>query len=261
MSIRDITDDKLLTETEILKRIENALVKKKPFSLVRLGDLENIVLGQFNFISREKLVDFPLHRKCKKLKYILKGKEYVTYIRKGITLPNKQLRDQVIEAIKKADVVGVCKYNNDEINAPEKYKRELTNKIFDHYKIRPANLTYVFVSRKMVAYRQFWELVHRYRTLLISSYAKDFADLIKNKYETLKPNIVGCIDFTDYKQIPETLEKMKKFHYDLVLLSAGVNAVIMAPQIARRFGKVAIDFGRCMKFYVLSDPRIAPWQP
>ena len=167
----------------------------------------------------------------------------------------------MIEAIRKANVVGVCRYNNDEINAPDKYKRELTNKIFSHYKLRPANLTYVFVSRKMVAYRQFWELVHRYRTLLISSFAKDFADLIKKKYVTLKPNIVGCIDFTDYNQIPGILEKLKKYHYDLVLISAGVNAVIMAPKIARRYGKVALDFGRCMKFYIQSDPRINPWQP
>ncbi len=261
MSIQDVTDEQLITETEMINRIENALVKKKPFSLVRLGDLENIVLGQYRFISREKLVDIPIHRKCKKIKFISNGKAYVKYVRKGITLPNKQLRDQVIEAIKKADIVGICRYNNDEINAPNKYKRELTNKVFDYYKIRPANLTYVFVSRKMVAYRKFWELVHRYRTLLISSYAKDFAELIENKYAILKPNIVGYIDFNDYEEIPKTLEKVKKFHYDLVLISAGVNAVIMAPKIARRFGKVAIDFGRCMKFYVLSDPRIAPWQP
>ena len=261
MSIRSVTDEKLLTEAEMLKRIENALANKKPFSLVRLGDLENLVLGQFKFFSRDKIIDFPLHRKCNKRKFTSKGKLYVKYPRKGIVLPSIQLREQVIEAIRKANVVGVCRYNNDEINAPDKYKRELTNKIFDHYKIRPANLTYVFVSRKMVAYRQFWELVHRYRTLLISSFAKDFAELIKNKYAALKPNIVGSIDFTDYNQIPETLEKLKEYHFDLALISAGVNAVIMAPKIARRFGKVALDFGRCMKFYILSDPRINPWQP
>lgn len=261
MSIRNVTDEKLITETEMLKRIKNALANKKSFSLVRLGDLENLVLGQFKFFSRDKIIDFPLHRKCNKKKFTSKGKLYIKYPRKGIVLPNIGLRDKVIKGIRKADVVGVCRYNNDEINAPDKYKRELTNKIFDHYKIRPANLTYVFVSRKMVAYQQFWELVHRYRTLLISSFAEDFANLIKVKYATLKPNIVGCIDFTDHEQIPKTLEKLKKYHFDLALISAGVNAVIMAPEIACRYGKVALDFGRCMKFYVQSDPRIKPWQP
>ena len=54
MSIRSITDDKLLTETEMLNRIENALVNKRPFSLVRLGDLENLVLGQFKFLAEIK---------------------------------------------------------------------------------------------------------------------------------------------------------------------------------------------------------------
>lgn len=50
MSIRNATDEKLLTETEMLKRIENALANKRPFSLVRLGDLENLALGRNKFM-------------------------------------------------------------------------------------------------------------------------------------------------------------------------------------------------------------------
>lgn len=261
MSIKDITDEKLLTETEVLNRMEDALTNQKPFSLVRLGDLENIVLGQYKFISEDKIINCPLHKNNKKIRFSKDGKCYVKLVSKGLTLPNMRMLKQMIEAIRKADVVGVCRYINDEIEAPDKYKRELTNKIFDYYNLRPAYLTYILVSRRIVAYERFWELVHRCRTLLISSYAKEFAEVIKKKYDHLKPNIAGCLNFTDYEQIPATLEKAGKIKFDLALLSAGASAVIMAPELAGRFGKVAIDFGKAMQFMVKPNKRVKPWEP
>ena len=54
MSLSNYPDHKLLTELEVLKKIEKALAGKKPFSLVRVGDGENIVLAQGVFLSDEE---------------------------------------------------------------------------------------------------------------------------------------------------------------------------------------------------------------
>ena len=55
MSLKDFPDKKLLSELEVLRKIHRALREQKPFSLVRIGDGENIVLAQGKFLSNEEL--------------------------------------------------------------------------------------------------------------------------------------------------------------------------------------------------------------
>ncbi|NLW55843.1 MAG: hypothetical protein GX050_04360 [Firmicutes bacterium] len=249
MSLSNFPDHKLLTELEVLQRIEKALAHKKPFSLVRVGDGENIILAQGVFLSDEEF---------KKTYWVQQGKRTGG---KGGPFTSPTLRKQVLAGIRQADVVGICRNANDEIAAPSRFKRPLTNKIFDHYGIKPANLCYVFWNRKIVAYRQFWKLLHKYRTLLISRWANRYANLLMKKYKSMPPKIVGCIDFQHYKEIPGVLEKVGQYRFDLALISAGVNAVILAPAIAQRYRKVAIDFGKTMMYTVLPNKRINPWYP
>jgi len=46
-----------------------------------------------------------------------------------------------------------------------------------------------------------------------------------------------------------TLQKVIqiKDEFDIALVSCGVNAVVLTPQIARLTGRVAIDFGKSLK--------------
>ncbi|NLW59043.1 MAG: hypothetical protein GX073_01690 [Firmicutes bacterium] len=248
MSLKDFPDEKLLSELEVLHRIHRALRQKKPFSLVRIGDGENIVLAQGTFLSNKEL-------------------EQTYWVRdsrtggKGVDLPNLTLRDRMLKGIKAADIVGICRQQNDEVSAPTKFKRALTNKIFDHYNLQPRALCYVFCNRKMVAYRYFWKIIHQYRTLLISKWAADYAKRITSKYTNLPPRIVGTINFEHYDQIPAVLKKAGQYEFDLALISAGVNAVILAPALAKRYKKVAIDFGKTMMYTVRPNNRIRPWDP
>lgn len=149
----------------------------------------------------------------------------------------------------------------DEVRAPEEFKRPLTDKIFDHYRLKPAQLCHVFVNRKMVSHGLFWEILHKHRVLLISKWAHEFRQLVLREYSQLRPKIVGAIDFHDFHQIPLVLKEAGKYNFDLALVSAGVNAVVLAPRLAKRTGKVVIDFGKVMMFFLTSDPRIAPWKP
>ena len=248
MSLKDFPDEKLLTELEVLRRIHRALRQKKPFSLVRIGDGENIVLAQGKFLSNQELEQTYWVRDSRA------GK-------KGVDLPNLTLRDQMLKGIKAADIVGICRQQNDEVSAPTRFKRVLTNKIFDYYGLEPRALCYVFCNRKMVSYRYFWRIIHQYRTLLISKWAADYAKLITSKYADLPPWIVGAIPFEHYKQTPTVLKKVGKYDFDLALISAGVNAVILAPAIAERYKKVAVDFGKTMMYMLRPNNRIRPWTP
>src|SRR5690554_2796920 len=136
MSLKDFPDKKLLSELEVLRKIHRALREQKPFSLVRIGDDENIVLAQGKFLSNEELEQTYWVRDSRT------G-------RKGVDLPNLTLRDRMLKGIKAADVVGICRQQNDEVSAPTRFKRVLTNKIFDYYGLEPRALCYVFCNRKM----------------------------------------------------------------------------------------------------------------
>lgn len=247
---KDIKDDQLLTEDEVLQLIRHHLTRKQPFSFVRIGDGENIVMGQGVFLPLE---DLP------KLKW-LNVSQYKSGER-GVSLPNLEQRDRTIAAVKKASLVGICRNNNDELIAANHLKRELTNEIFAYYQIEPAKLCHVCANRKMVAKKLFWELLHRYRTLLVSRWAPLYRDLLKREYQHLRPRIVGCVEITNYQQIPEVMEKIGQFDFDLALVSAGTSAVILVPEIAERYGKVALDFGHVMAFTLTKDPRVQPWRP
>ena len=249
MSLHNFPDEKLLSELEVLRRIHKALRHKKPFSLVRIGDGENIVLAQGKFLTNQEI---------RQSYWVQQG---LRTGGKGVELPNLTLRNRMLNGIKEADIVGICRRHNDEVAAPPRFKRVLTNKIFDYYRLRPPALCYVFCNRKMVAYRYFWKILHRYRTLLISKWADQYARRIKDKYTSLPPQIAGTIDFQHYDQIPTVLKMVGKFDFDLALISAGVNAVILAPAIAKRYRKVAIDFGKTMMYTVRPNYRIRPWTP
>ena len=113
----------------------------------------------------------------------------------------------------------------------------------------------------MVSYRYFWKIIHQYRTLLISKWADDYAKRITSKYRDLPPKIIGTVNFQHYDEIPTILKKVGKYQFDLALISAGVNAVILAPAIAKRYNKVAVDFGKTMMYTVRPNTRIQPWNP
>lgn len=249
MGLKDFPDRSLMTPAEVLNSINTALFRKKAFSLVRIGDGENIVLAQNKLMSIPEVMNSYWVRQSES------GKG------KGVTLPNLALPRQMIKAIRKADIVGICRLENDEVSAPSRYKRKMTNKLFDLYQLHPSKLCHVFVNRKMVSHPLFWKMLHQYRTLLISKWWEPYAEFVTKQYPSLKPNIIGGINFTHYDQIPAVLTKIKEYHYDLVLISAGVNAVILAPAIAEQYGKVAIDFGKTMMYTVRPCSKIQPWKP
>jgi UDPglucose 6-dehydrogenase len=240
---------KLLTTLAVIDEIGKALDEKKPLSVVRVGDGENICLTQYNV--------WPIRKTLSTRWAILSRRTNW----KGVRLPNVKLRDQLIAAIKKADIVGIPYYKNKEILAKSQFLRPLTDNCFKKYNIDPKKLCYTFVNRHMVEHQEFWEMLKGKKAVVISRWANEFKKLVDKRYDDFNIEIVKSIRIDCFEEIPKVLHKMKSVDCDIVFISAGVNAVILAQKLADEQGRIAIDFGKSAVFMVKGDPKVMPYDP
>lgn len=210
---------------------------KVPLSLVRIGDGENICLSQG---SVRKIPDV-MREPWAVLANRGQGQ-------KGVTLPNLRLRDELVQAIRSATIVGILPWNDQRIVAPQRLKRPLTAKIFSYYRISPNITCDACINRYVPQHQEFWQMLQGQRILVISQQARRMKSSLVNHYGQ---NVTGTIFLSHNRQINKVLSQVKimKDKFDVALISAGVNAVILAPKIARISGKVAIDFGQGHKAF------------
>lgn len=230
--IANIPNEDLMDKDEIVSRLRTALNNKTPYSLVRIGDGENFVLSQDSVYSMEKTLGQLWVQEANK------G-------RKGVKLPNIVLRDQLVEAIKESDIVGILAQNDNVIRAHPNHKRFLTNKIFDYFQLQPKAVCNAIVNRELIYYKPFWEMLHEAgsRVVLVSRWAGGTKQrLIRPPYNLQVP---FTLSFERYEMMEDTLNilEQRKDEYDIALISCGVNAVVLTHQVAKRIGKVAVDFG------------------
>lgn len=62
-------------------------------------------------------------------------------------------------------------------------------------------------------------------------------------YEKLGVKVPGTVEINNYEEIDRCLKEMTQIPHQWSLVSAGVNAVIIAATMANKWGKVSIDFG------------------
>jgi len=216
---------------QVVSRIKHALDNHQPFSMVRIGDGENIVLAQKSVWDIKTVLREPWAKKANR------GE-------KGVRLPNLKVRNQMIRSIKKANIVGILPPGDNRTYAPKRLKRPLTNKIFRFYKLRPRYTCDAVVNRFLAGREEFWGVLRGKRVLIITEQAVKLKQaLAKDPY---RMDIAGTIVFSDYKQMNKALKRVNamKDKFDVALISCGVNSVVLAPEIARLTGKVAIDFGK-----------------
>lgn len=232
-----IPDEEFLTVEQVLRKIEKALEQKKSFSLVRVGDGENIILAQDSILTIKQVL------KKKWAKKANKGE-------KGVHLPNLKLRNQMVKAIKKATVVGIPFWGNDPIKADEDIKRPLTEAVFSYFDIKPKRICHTFVNRVLSQKREFWNLLRGKRVVLIGGWAEQVQAILKEEPYGL--NIVYIHPFSDYSQLEKTLKIIRgmKGDFDIALIACGVNAVVLSQKIAKSTKTVAIDFGKSLMFMV-----------
>ncbi len=232
-----IQDKDMLTVDQVLARLTAAIEEKKPFSLVRVGDGENLILAQDSVLSLDKVLAE---------KWVKRANRGM----KGITLPNLAFRDQMVKAIKGADVVGIPFYNNDPILTEDRLKRELTDKVFAYFQIQPKLACHTFVNRVFTQKSVFWKVLKNRKIMLIGQWAGQCAEILKAPPYNLNINLI--LPFKHNDQMEHTMEiiQLNENYFDVALISCGVNSVVIAQRLSQTTGKVGIDFGKSLMFMV-----------
>jgi hypothetical protein len=216
---------------DVLHKIDQALADRKPLSLVRVGDGENIVLAQRSVWTLRRVL---------RERWAIKANNG----EKGVTLPNIKLRNELVKSIKAASIVGLLPMDDEQIKAPSYLKRPLTNRIFRYFKLNPDVQCHACVNREMPSSDLFWRILRRRRILIITRNPEPLKEMLEQK--PLGLHVAYTIPFSHYNQIEETINIVEaiRHNFDIALICCGVNAVVLAPRIAKLTGKVAIDFGK-----------------
>lgn len=238
----DLTlDAPLLSSSQLMDKILYALENKEPLSIVSVGATEAFVMAQYTLYSEE---EFMSHREA----YNANRGERSGFFHRGIRFPNIQARDDAVEAAKKANIVG---YNTIVDDA-----RSLANQVFKAHNIHPQ---YSFEAniRRVIMFSQkekFEEMLKGRKILLIGSLTPEAKTALdKNLKAKLGFDIVGAITIYDYEEIPQVKREIENYDFDLCIIAAGTNALILAPYIAETYGKVALDIGWGIKSLITDE--------
>ncbi|MFZ5645368.1 MAG: GT-D fold domain-containing glycosyltransferase [Bacillota bacterium] len=220
----------LLDVNHVLNYLHKALEKRIPFSLVRVGDGENIILSQFDILGEEYVNSYHLIK--------------IWWKKQGLSYPAPDIKEDLLEAIGRANMVGILPYNDQRINAPQQLKRPLTDKIFELNNIKPSLLCDAYVTRYMPDTPYFWQIIAGKKVLLVSKWADVFKEVIGNQYKEYGIKVTGAISITNYHMKDTVFNQILKSDFDIALISAGVAAVVLAQKTAEQCQRVAVDFGR-----------------
>ncbi len=212
------------TEEQIVNIIRDSIENKKPLSVVRIGDGECYVLGQETV--------FPVDWIRSNIYW--HGDPYYC----GTIIPNLEARDRCLNAVKNADLLGVFT------------GQEVPQAIFSAYKIIVDNIFYAFMNVGLLMYKPFVKLIKEYPPLLVGRPAERFAKLLLDELGIEVPWL-NAIE--SYKDVDICIEKMTQIPHRWSLISAGINALIIADTMSRKYGKVAVDFGHAPDMVLDSD--------
>ncbi|MDF2721381.1 MAG: hypothetical protein K0Q59_1056 [Paenibacillus sp.] len=208
----------MLTPEELGERIIQALDRRAPFSVVRIGDGELLTLAQGNVLSVEQVKE--------------QG-SFLGYA--GVDVPDFEARDQLKESLRKASVVGIPKLR-------VRNYQPLALAVFQAHGIDFGSIT---LTDSLINYYMYQagllsRIVQGRRVLVAGKLAEPLADYFRQN----GVNVVAVISPVDgVKDVPRVMGEIAAHDFDLALVAAGIAAVIVSQRIATELGKVAIDFG------------------
>ncbi|MDD2619565.1 MAG: GT-D fold domain-containing glycosyltransferase [Syntrophomonadaceae bacterium] len=246
-SITNPTALSLLSSAQLMDRIILALEKHEPLSVISIGATEAFVMAQYSIFSEQEFMSHPEAQVANQ--GIQNG-----FFHRGIRFPNIAARDDAVEAVGKADIVGY--------NTLVQSASDLTQNVLNTYNLQPE-LVFEANLRRVLMFSQkekFEAMLAGKKILLIGSQAplakRALEERSKNK---LGFNIVGAISIFEHEEIAQVKKAIKHYEFDLCLLAAGVNALILAPHIATSSGKVAFDIGWGMQSLITGEIVMDQW--
>ncbi len=219
----------LVTPHEVVDRIDAALETGKGYTLIRFGDGELLTLAQDSVLTTEevRLAGLWLHLS-------------------GVTTPDLDARDKLIEAFQSADMVGVP-------TSRFMTYGPLFLRLASYYQwpIDTLPLTSSVVNYAMFEATDFYQRVLRIRrVLLMGNRSAQLQRVLESEGYS---SIVGHVAVNGMSAVPEALHEAEPYDFDVALVAAGIPACVLCPMLRER-GKVAIDFGHLAD--ALADQRV-----
>jgi hypothetical protein len=233
----------VLNSSQLMDQILMALDEKRPLSVVSVGATETFVMAQYTVLSEEEFMNHPEAR-------VANRGEKTGFYHRGVRFPNIKLRDDTVEAVRTADIVGYNTRVRLEDAGP------LTEKVFQAYGIDPLFLFDSYIRRVFMFSQRgkFEEMLKGRRILLVGSPAESAKTALETSLQDrLGFEIVGTVRVDEYEEVPEARKQIDSHAFDLCLLAAGTNAVILASYIAKTHGKVAFDIGSGMQSFITGE--------
>jgi hypothetical protein len=238
-----------LSSGELMDQILAALREKRPLSVICMGDVESVVMAQYHLINETDIMNHPVV-------HVANRGERSGFWHRGIRFPNIEARDQAIEACRRADIVG---YNTVIYNWEAGM---LSEAVFDYNKITPRYV-YEGYLRRVVMFTQrakFEEMLRGRKILLVSSVADEARKgMEKHLQARLGFEVVGTVPIFEWEEIPDVKKQIEQYEFDLCLIAAGINAVILGPWIAETKRAVVFDIGFGINSFATNEVYLDGW--
>lgn len=208
----------LNSPTHVYHQIKSAIEQHRPFSLVRLGDGELLTLAHNTVISTDEA-----KRRGAFLPYA------------GVQLPDAEASAMLIEAIKRADYIGIPESRHPSYQG-------LLFPVLKHAQIdyRKLKLTTSTINYALNEQGLLHPILSNSSLLLIGNQVEGLSHILARQGYRIAGMITPVNGTQDVASI---VEQASHFEFDLAFVSAGVAAVAICTGIASKMGKVALDMG------------------
>jgi hypothetical protein len=226
-----------------MDKILYALKHRLPCPVVSLGATESFVLAQDTVLSYRQLMrhaEFAVANQG-----LQRGQQH-----RGIRFPNLKARDELAEALKRIDIIG---YN---LTIRDEHSGLLTEKVLEYFNLQP---TYTFEAylRRVIMFSQknkFLDMLRGKKIIIVCGYADEVKDALNHRLKNkLGFTIAGAVKIHEFEEIPRVKKEIQDLDFDLALLAAGLNAIILADFIAINMGKVSFDIGQGMESLITNS--------
>ncbi|MCL6573699.1 MAG: glycosyltransferase [Bacillus sp. (in: Bacteria)] len=228
---------KILSSGEVLDKVLFALKNKFPYAVISVGATEAFVMAQYHLLSEKEIMNHPEFK-------VASEKFSRGHNHRGILFPNTEARDMAVDAVNVCDIVGynTILWEND--------VGEFTEKVFDTLDIW-RKFAFEAYTRRVMMFSQrkkFHEMLAGRKIVLVCGYADEVKEALNSSLKAdLNFEVVGTVLVNQFEDIPRAKEELANYDFDLAILAAGTNAIILAGYIKEMLGKVAFDLGHGME--------------
>ena len=229
-------EQKVLNSEQILDIIKGSLDKKKPLSFTRFSHAEITYLNwNYNPKIVEKMEQFRLYNgadhKLEDISCLLEA-----------SLKETTITGLIPQAYTDIPTTSKAKKNG-------KYWYKLTKEFLHRLDHQPTTVCSVWSTQEMIYMEKFWEILKGNSIAIVGRRAKEAVEPFKSH----GIHVSETMTLEGINQVDEVKSKLVNKNWDIAIISAGIPATILTPQLAKETGRIAIDFGHALDKVIDGD--------